>query len=111
MQVRANRNKFKENNKYLIWQKKSSENTERSEPQAASIVTYTEEEAERGIQKRHGSHKHQDKFCDRLRRFPCWYEGKHHKELELNKITKQEVPPAVKTFHFRNSTDKQRKQM
>ena len=29
-----------------IWQKKSSDNTERSEPQAASIVTYTEEETE-----------------------------------------------------------------
>ena len=41
-----------------------------------------------------------------VRRFCCWYEGKRHKELELNKMTKQEAPPNVKALQFRNSTDK-----
>ena len=40
-----------------------------------------------------------------VRRFLCWYEGKHHKELELNKIMKHEAPLTGKTFHFRNSTE------
>ena len=40
----ATKSKMMINISFDIWQKKSSDNTERSEPQAASIVTYTEEE-------------------------------------------------------------------
>ena len=107
MQVRANENQVKDDDKYPIWQKKSSGNTERSEPQTASIVTYTEEETEAFKNDMEvKNHKNTKKSTATVVcRFRCWYEGEHPKELELNKITKQEAPVAIKTFHFRNSTD------
>ena len=70
-----------------------------------SIVTYTEEETE-AFKNDIEAKNTKKSTATAVRRFRFWYEGKHHKELELNKITKQIAHLTVKTFHFRNSTDK-----
>ena len=100
-QVRENGNKFKDNDKYLIWQKKEYR---RKNTVAASIVIYTE--GKLAFKSDLEAKSTKKGTATAVRRFRCWFEGKHHKEIERHKITKKRSPPTVKTFHFKNLRDK-----
>ena len=54
------------------------------------MVTYTEEETE-ALKNDIEAKNTKKSTVIVVRRFCCWYEGKHHRELEHNKITKQEA--------------------
>ena len=75
----------------------SSEDTETRDQQTGSIVAYTEEEIE-AFRKEMEAKNTQKITATAVRRFRSWYEEKHHKELDLNKVSKQEAPQLLTHF-------------
>ena len=110
-QVRENGNKVKDDEKYLIWQKKAT----RIQMEEYSCCQYSYLYwGKIDIQKRFGSQKHQEKYCNC--RSPVsllvWRKTTQRARTPTQTPQNNETrsPPTVKTFHFKNLRDKQRKQ-
>ena len=92
-QVRENGNKVRDDDKYLIWQKKLAR-IQKEEYSSCQYSYYTEEKLAFKTDLEAKSTK--KSTATAVRQFRCWFEGKQNRELqlplELHKITKKEAP-------------------